>query len=364
MTDFKGVPILYQYAITQQWDALIERTRSHPEETTWYEPTNRTTTLHILCQNITNAVSPPPFRAISILARAHAACKAPFQVKAGDWTPLHYACSRKANAEVIRLLVDGAKSVNVPLCALRDNAGCCALHISCRSGSTADVIKILTAEYPEAVWMRSEMGKVNPFESLWAAECNNLIINRYSNGMTDKLDYFETVCIQHWDKFYILLCAAYNHLHGESEIIPILHTICENSMRVPLRFLLFAIQKYGSDQAMVKDELGRIPLIALLNSPYLHRRAVNDIVAKYPAGAGRPFNDKLPLMIAIENGFEWKDGVNSLFYAAPFALTSRDSDLSLYPFMLAAATDDPSLSTIFELLRNCPEIIQIRCNEQ
>ena len=192
MTDFKGVPILYQYAITQQWDALIERTRSHPEETTWYEPTNRTTTLHILCQNITNAVSPPPFRAISILARAHAACKAPFQVKAGDWTPLHYACSRKANAEVIRLLVDGAKSVNVPLCALRDNAGCCALHISCRSGSTADVIKILTAEYPEAVWMRSEMGKVNPFESLWAAECNNLIINRYSNGMTDKLDYFET----------------------------------------------------------------------------------------------------------------------------------------------------------------------------
>ena len=69
-------------------------------------------------------------------------------------------------------------------------------------------------------------------------------------------------------------------------------------------------------------------------------------------------------MIAIENGFGWKYGVNSLFYAALFALTSRDRDMSLYPFMLAAATDDPSLSTIFELLRNCPEIIQIRCNAQ
>mmetsp|Transcript_22540 Transcript_22540/g.33793 ORF Transcript_22540/g.33793 Transcript_22540/m.33793 type:complete len:383 (-) Transcript_22540:631-1779(-) len=367
-TDIKGVPALYQYAITQQWDALIDRARSHPEETKWYEPTSRTTTLHVLCQSITNTVSPPPFRAVSILARTHAACNAPFQVKNGDWTPLHYACSRKANAEVIRLLVDEAKSVHVPICALKDHAACCALHIACRSGSTVDVIEILAEEYPEAVWMRSEMGKVNPFESLWQAECHNVRINsRINNGRgKEKLggqDPFEIVCNQHWDKFYILLRAAYEHLHGESESsIPILHAICEKSMCIPRNFLLFAIKKFGTDEATVKDDMGRIPLVALLDSACSHRRAVDELLRIHAAGAGVPYNDKLPLMIAIENGIGLKDGLSSLVFAAPFALTSRDKETCLYPFMLAATKENPSLSTTFELLRQCPEPIQTSCN--
>jgi hypothetical protein len=45
----------------------------------------------------------------------------------------------------------------------------------------------------------------------------------------------------------------------------------------------------------------------------------------------------LPLHIAVEHGVTWDEGVEALIKAEPSALTSRNMESQMFPFMLAAA---------------------------
>lgn len=65
---------------------------------------------------------------------------------------------------------------------------------------------------------------------------------------------------------------------------------------------------------------------------------------------------RLPLLDALQAGMSWSQGVKDVFEAEPRAVTARDPDSMLYPF-LEAATRMVDLDTIFELLRADPSVL-------
>lgn len=125
------------------------------------------------------------------------------------------------------------------------------------------------------------------------------------------------------------------------------------------------------------------------------------LVRAYPTAATIPDrNGRYPLHVALANGkTSWyRDGIHSLYTAAPYVLHYRDSVTSLYPFMIAAIAEpssntskstaslmnsdeehdsswsdvkrqendgikgteeDDSLEAIFELLRALPQLVRV-----
>mmetsp|Transcript_31069 Transcript_31069/g.47585 ORF Transcript_31069/g.47585 Transcript_31069/m.47585 type:complete len:566 (-) Transcript_31069:104-1801(-) len=79
----------------------------------------------------------------------------------------------------------------------------------------------------------------------------------------------------------------------------------------------------------------------------------SSLAASVPDPSGR-----LPLHLAIASNKRWNEGVKDILNAYPDALMLTDKHTMLLPFMLAAATDKPDLSTIFELLKSNPVLVQ------
>jgi len=67
---------------------------------------------------------------------------------------------------------------------------------------------------------------------------------------------------------------------------------------------------------------------------------------------------RLPVHCAIVSGKAFMNGIVQLIHANPACLNQRDSLTLLPPCLLAATVPSCRLSTAFELLRLCPEIVQ------
>ena len=92
------------------------------------------------------------------------------------------------------------------------------------------------------------------------------------------------------------------------------------------------------------------------------------VTEAYPEAARfRDSQDRLPLHIAIEHGKTFRTGLKSLIQcyathgpherAPPSILEVRDVKTRLPPFLQAAASEVAPLETVFELLREGPELI-------
>jgi len=71
-------------------------------------------------------------------------------------------------------------------------------------------------------------------------------------------------------------------------------------------------------------------------------------------------NGKLPLHLACATGRRWNDGVKHLTTAYKAAISIKDEDTGLFPFMIAAAVqnDMASLNCVYNLFRECPNLYQ------
>lgn len=82
--------------------------------------------------------------------------------------------------------------------------------------------------------------------------------------------------------------------------------------------------------------------------------SLNPRAAKIPDSDGR-----LPFARAVESRKSWDEGLRSLLWAAPEALSTRDTKTGMYPFMIAAVEHNASETTVYELIRLLPELISI-----
>ena len=89
--------------------------------------------------------------------------------------------------------------------------------------------------------------------------------------------------------------------------------------------------------------------------------AVIDIlVSLNPSAAKIPDSDgRLPFARAVESGKSWDEGLRSILWAAPEALSTRDTKTGMYPFMIAAVEHNASETTVYELIRLLPELVSI-----
>jgi len=85
------------------------------------------------------------------------------------------------------------------------------------------------------------------------------------------------------------------------------------------------------------------------------------LVRAHPFSASALNGDDLPLHIVLKQ--KWYlvglDDLAVLVNAHPKALTTIDPVLGLFPFQLAACCENTSISTIYYLLRECPEFKQL-----
>ena len=74
-----------------------------------------------------------------------------------DMTPLHFACSQNADAEVVKvLLVEGDTAV----CRLTDMLGHTPLHMALMGLAPYPVIELLVASAPETVVAKTQKGEL------------------------------------------------------------------------------------------------------------------------------------------------------------------------------------------------------------
>ena len=119
-----------------------------------------------------------------------------------------------------------------------------------------------------------------------------------------------------------------------------------------------AMERYRDD-LYVADANGNYPLhLACASSPK-HFCSLNKILEAYPEAASMTnYAGELPLHISAKFGREWYECMNSLIWAHPAALTVIDKSSYLYPISLACLANPrpPSTTTIYQLLRSCPEL--------
>ena len=92
------------------------------------------------------------------------------------------------------------------------------------------------------------------------------------------------------------------------------------------------------------------------NNAGVSMNAMDLFLAFHKAAAWTPNRSgDLPLHLVLRNCAQWEDGVETLLRVYPAAVTVRDKSSGLYPFMRAAVDESASMTTLFRLIRFCPE---------
>lgn len=90
-----------------------------------------------------------------------------------------------------------------------------------------------------------------------------------------------------------------------------------------------------------------------------HPSVIQILVKANPRAAtipSRPDN-RLPLHHAVASGKQWKQGIQTILDVYPDASSRMDTTTGLFPFLQAATIDQPDCSTILELLRADPSVV-------
>lgn len=275
-------------------------------------------------------------------------------------TVLHYACLFRAPVVVMESLLAAA-----PELAMVPNAdGEVALHWAIRLSTPNPVLLLLLRANPKSGFWKDKDG-VTPISLLWGRHQEALLQSRGEESFPSKL-----LKQNSWKRLLFLLESAY-HAQQQQQQQNSTTTLQENdtqettdfydpektsttqqccfplhaatSQPCPPGMLPLMIQVY-KDQLTQHDSYGQTPLTIAASSPVTYqscdgRTKIHLLLREAPVSA--QIKDKLlgryPLHIAIESGIPWDDGVESIMYAYPPALTIRDPRTGLHPFLLAVA---------------------------
>ena len=213
----------------------------------------------------------------------------------------------------------------------------------------------------------------NPLQLLWK---NYQVLSNNSNNS----DHFDNGGIQ--EKMALLLQAAHTGTVDSdavttspssptSNMMPspsfyLLHAVC--SVKCPRDYAAWVLQEYAS-QIKLRDTHGLLPLhyaVRATSTPEWYTQFIIAALCQAYAHAASetdPHTGRLPLHEACARGWTWhKGGVQELALGGnPNALRTMDPVTKLVPFLQSAEHAISSrlhLSTTFELLLACPEMVQ------
>ena len=351
---------LLRCASTYNWDPLLER-----------------------CQQIHEIFSSTESNNLQVAAASH-------QLQSMDeWqnTPLHLACFHGAPVEVIKALLEAASAADPPIQVTSfltgDNST--PLLVACATGASAETIHALLnppsgkmthggfhAGFPD------DQGST-PLSEVWKRF--DYKRKRLMHNFGTEKDCYEE---QLWTNVEAILNAGWRLYAERGDKAPsMLHSAAYLAESCPMA-LTDAIMDRHQDSITVRDDHCRmLPLHIAICTPSLHRHEIlkanrahmiQRLLELYPIAARvslpgmRP---RSPFCTAIASGLEWHVAGSSssgpllkLWQCAPEAITSRDMETGLYPFLLAATVetrlenDVDKVNTIFNILKQYPQAVQ------
>jgi len=359
----------------RQWDMVHEKVTFRPWEVRGrMKSGSRATALHLALMHRA------PMDLISMMVEAYPT--ALFVQDTEGWTPLHISILYGGEEDTTLLLIHrGAYAAS-----LHSEFVGSPLHLACRHGSSARVIRELIKAYPDQVRLPNDAGST-PACLLWKT------YTRHNSDSDDESDV--TLLLEH---LHTMIEASLHHSRKREK--PSLHEVIEfqNSFAEGTNFFALALQR-DPDAAGIWYN-GRLPIHAAASCSFCscrrnkrsfdtqwcpelcscpsHQDPLHLLLKELPEAAGQVegSSGRLPLHIALIPGRRaWRTGVKHLVSAFPASLCHKDPTTALYPFQLAAAAastcSDPSddnnrreVETIFQLLLACPQLVRADSSDE
>lgn len=323
------------------------------------------------------------------------------EAKVSSESPFYLACKRNASMEVLNHLLDASSRHQNFMRELRDEFGLkCDCYIDARSW-IAPVTGTETWESLASLRTEQHANKMipdlSPLGALWNrfpmanfedGSCDDVCtaikhlrgtpmstfgariraLDAYINRSSSTDIFFKTLFVLLWS----INCTEEPRISEEcmkSKVDPtwedmLLHFI--SALKYPISsFLSIILKVFLEEDAFMRDQKGLTPIHhAMLSYSFSTRERKNHcavimlLTNAYPRASKIEFKDgRVPIIVAVENGIRWNEGIESLVKATPEYLWARDKKYSLYPFMLAAVGTNNSLHTVFELLCALPELV-------
>lgn len=158
-----------------------------------------------------------------------------------------------------------------------------------------------------------------------------------------------------WQNLNTLLEAYYTDDNGVG-YFRILHALI--SLNCPYQAIYMGIM-LAPQQIKEADENGRYPLSLAASQKSCRKEILTELLHAYPYAIHTSDNmGRHPLHWAAVSGRGLDEGIKELIDADPAVLRLPDKD-GMFPYLLAASNCESSLSTIYYLLRECPENIML-----
>jgi hypothetical protein len=355
-----------------RWAAVERRLKTHPNEAREFlfdsyhhnhdvstgRNANASTILyHVLCRNAENY---PPVSVVRILIRCY-----PEALWIGwkdDKSPLHAACRRRAKYETLSLIMDGRPSVRSDGTALlafwRSYSelfgGDSELVRFCREAQDLEASSIVVRLYHLLHYCTSPPRACKPNECLpmvAASSCDSPVdFLSVSDGFHEWTRHHDGSCHTAW---HAVNAAATFGPVGLLELFidhQPLNTCIDDNGWSALHCLASSGGTKGTDlerhhrshQHHYNVACVRKLQLLLSASPSLSR--VSDHC------------QRLPIHVAAASGFP-TEGLRILLESWHGSLLCRDGKDHLFPALIAAASEDAPLDSVFILLLACPQII-------
>lgn len=380
--------VLLSLVQSYDWAGTLARIASHPDEARAVGVQGRKP-LHVACDHDAPAV------VVQALLKAYP--EASTKVGTSNMNPLHITCSSQhASVHVIRVLLEGGIPYQTQM---RDVDGDTPLHAACRCGAPIEVLEVLLSANPQAVRERDYEG-LTPLLRLWVRYFvilgDDVIQGVKGPGdLTGELG-------EAWRKTELLLGCAYHGLQEESPVgdqhhhlhtvFQAVHAAAAVDCPRPVVKIATIIHPHQVDE---KDERGLTPLLIAATAPIFKVRDLSDegylledrihgdvtdsdednkededvagqqpsvieilLQASVDAACVPDPQGRYPLHLALFSGKRWNQGVKDIITCFPDALGIPDCQTGLAPFQIAAQGSKSDLSTIFEVVRTNPSLLQ------
>jgi ankyrin repeat protein len=319
------------------WAAVLQAVQQDPSVAQYSDEDRRgMVLLHFVC------ALHPSLPVVDAVLQAHPQAVWKASRNAGI-TPLMIACGRNAANEVIRRLLQNArKTIQVT-----DASGYSAIHWACRDDVSAPIVRQLLICDPGVANHRVQSGRqsrvngVTPIDIL----CQSKSTKNFSTNQGKKLDLLL------WASYYGTIISRNGRVNST------LHAAL--ALKCSEEVIHYAFERDAYFVAGVRDRYGNLPLHYAVQLPVA---SVSDscilvqLIHAFPEGAScKDASGRLPLHMALKEGYTWSQGVRYIFEQYKLAIAIQEEEHELYPFALAAAFSDEE--TTYCLLREHPQFL-------
>lgn len=317
------------------WENVVETVQRNPSIV--HHKIQELTLLHFACS------LKPPLVVVDVLLVANP--KSVWEKDSHGNTPLMLACSKDASIEVIGRLLKGAAKKTI---FGFDKVGRSVLYLARLSNtSSSQVVRKLLLTIDPTI-ANLEAGRKDRL----AGSPTDVLVNQIRDRLTSK---------EAGKKLYYVLCARhYKTVFSRNGRQSFIHAAL--ALNLERDALEIAFSQDGTFQAGTCDIYKHLPIhYAVKNGASMSSNLVPRLLEAFPHGAATPDpSGRLPLHVALENGFDWQNGIEALYQNHKAAINVKEGDeicpsSGLFPCAIAAAYSD--LTTTFCLLKAHPMIL-------